>query len=78
MPDSLALLRARVTPSRIAFVKFILEAYDGLAMLSTIDRHQGEVAFRYHPAGRAELLALLNDLQVDYQGQSSPVLKDLL
>jgi hypothetical protein len=78
MPNCLALLRARVAPSRIAFVKFILESYDGLAVLSTIDRHQGEVVFRYHPAGRAELLALLNDLQVDHQGQSSSVFKDLL
>ncbi|HSH12752.1 MAG TPA: DUF4911 domain-containing protein [Desulfurivibrionaceae bacterium] len=66
MSDDLALLRARVAPGRIAFVKFIMEAYDGLAVLSTIDRHQGEVLFRYHPATHEELLALLNDLRVDY------------
>ena len=61
-----SILMARVaTPDQIAFVKFILESYDGLTILSTADPKSGEIVLRFHPDQRDELLALLNALQVD-------------
>jgi hypothetical protein len=67
MTVGLALLPARVAPERIAYVKFILEGYDGLAILTTTDRTNGEIALRYYPARQDELLPLLDELQVGYQ-----------
>ena len=51
-----------VLPSKIAFLKFILEGYDGLAILSTVDKKSGQLVLRFFPALRAELLALLKSL----------------
>lgn len=63
---SFSRLSARVaTPDQIAFVKFILESYDGLAILSTADPKSGEILLRFHPGQRDELLALLSALDVD-------------
>ena len=59
-------LKARLDPSRIAFVKFILEGYDHLAQLSTVDRTSGEIVFRFHPARRETLFQLLDELQIEY------------
>jgi hypothetical protein len=67
MTVGLALLPARVAPDRIAFVKFILEGYDGLAILTTTDRTSGEIALRYYPARQDELLSLLKELRVGHQ-----------
>ena len=51
-----------VQPSKIAFLKFILEGYDGLAILSTVDNKSGQLVLRFFPALRTELLALLKSL----------------
>lgn len=64
MPLTLTQLSARVSPARIGFVRFILESYDGLAVLSTTDPASGELVFRFYPAQHEELLALLADLGV--------------
>jgi hypothetical protein len=37
----------RINPERICFVKFIIEGYDGLAMLSTVDSRQGLIRISY-------------------------------
>lgn len=50
---------------QIGFVKFIIESYDGLAILSTANPERGEILLRFHPDQREELLALLSALQVD-------------
>lgn len=39
----------RVDRSRISFVKFILEAYDNVAVLSTVDSRRGLVQIRIAP-----------------------------
>ncbi len=67
MPATLLALSARIAPSRIGYLKFILEGYDGLAQLSTVDRNTGDIVVRCHPACQAELLALLTALGVDTQ-----------
>ena len=54
--------RAYVDTAQIHFLKFIVEAYDNLAIMSTLDRATGQVELRY-PAGVAdEVDALLDSL----------------
>ncbi|MEJ2032435.1 MAG: DUF4911 domain-containing protein [Deltaproteobacteria bacterium] len=58
----LAVFDMRIAPDRIHFLKFILEGYDGLAILSTIDPHQGYVRLRYSDSAQDELRSLLLNL----------------
>jgi len=51
-----------INPSRIAFLKFILEGYDGLAILSTLDAKQGKVLLRFPEGRRGEVISLLNSI----------------
>ena len=60
---AMAILYARIPTGKIAFLKFILEGYDGLAVLTTVNRALGLVSLRYFPACRVELLGLLDSLQ---------------
>ncbi len=52
-----------IDPARIAFLRFVLEGYDGLAMLSTLDEKSGRVVLRYCPDVADEVTALLTDLR---------------
>lgn len=47
LPISLACLRIRIDPEQIYFLKFILEAYDNLAIMSTVDQREGVVELKY-------------------------------
>jgi len=60
--DSFVHCFLRIAPQRIHYLKFILEAYDGLALLSTVDSRQGLVSVHYHRAAHTELFELLVDL----------------
>lgn len=62
---SLVELSGFVEPSRIAFVKFIIEAYDGLAILSTVDNQSGQILLRCDESGVDELSLLLESLGVE-------------
>jgi len=58
----LSAIEAVVDPSRIYFLKFILEGYDNLAVLSTVDKAKGLVVLRFYPAQRREVVQLLHDI----------------
>ena len=60
--DSLLIQRAVVDAGQIHFVKFIVEAYDNLAIMSTVDRSIGLVEFRYPPEVDVEFNQLLDSL----------------
>ena len=47
MTSSLASLRIRIDPEQIYFLKFILEAYDNLTIMSTVDRIDGVMELKY-------------------------------
>ena len=64
----LATLFARIPTKKIAFLKFILEGYDGLAVLSTVDREVGLISLHYFAACRDDLVALLDSLQPELAG----------
>jgi hypothetical protein len=53
----------RVQRSEIAFIKFILEAYDGMAMLTTIDPAKGIIALRIAPHCQEQMVTLLQNLK---------------
>ena len=67
MTSSFASLSAKVhSPEQIGYVKFIIESYDGLAVLSTANPERGEILLRCHPGQVEELLALLSALRIRY------------
>ena len=55
-------LYIRIDPKSIAFLKFIIEGYDGLALLTTIDRRDGLVKLLVPTSRHDELWKLLEEL----------------
>ena len=55
----------RVDRREIAFIKFILEAYDGLAVMETLDPMAGMVVFHIAPGCEADVDMILQDLKRD-------------
>jgi len=53
----------RVDRREIFFLKFILEAYDGIAMFTTIDPAAGIVMLHVSPGCESEVDMVLNDLK---------------
>ena len=54
-----------MSPDRIHYLKFILEGYDNLAILSTINARQGLVEIRYPPENEKDLRYLLSEITSD-------------
>ena len=61
MPRSSS-LKIRISPDRIHYLKFILEGYDNLATLSTVEPKQGLVEVRYLPEVEKDLSDLLTEI----------------
>ena len=53
----------RVEKSRIGFLKFIFEAHDGLAVITTLNAGGGMVRFAIAPDCLEEVNAVVGDLQ---------------
>ena len=52
----------RVDRSKIAFLKFIFEAYDGIATIETIEPQEGIILFYIAPGCEQQFQDLLQDL----------------
>lgn len=52
----------RVTREAIAYLKFILEGYQGLAVLKTLDAQQGLVSVHIAPGAEKDIALILEDL----------------
>ena len=52
----------RMDPSRVYFLKFILEGYDNLFVLSTIDRKEALVEIQYVAGLEDELGSILEEI----------------
>lgn len=52
----------RIDRREIAFLRFILEAHDGIAVLTTLEREAGTVRLTIAPGCEEEVAAVLNDL----------------
>ena len=57
----------QVDRSRISFVKFILEAYDNVAVLSTVDARRGLVQIRIAPGCEKLVDGIMADLSRDFE-----------
>ena len=53
----------RVDRREIAFIRFIVEAYDGLAIVTTLDPAAGLIEFQIAPGCEQDLEAVLEDLK---------------
>ena len=53
----------RLDRNEIAFVKFIFEAYDGVANLSTLDREMGIIQLTIAPGCEGLAFKILEDLK---------------
>ena len=56
------ILYLRINPASIGFFRFILEGYDGLAILSTADQKNGIVTLRFPESSWSTLPDVLVDL----------------
>ncbi len=55
----------RVDRRKIAFVRFIVEAYDGLAIITTLDSETGLIEFQIAPGCVQDVETILEDLKRD-------------
>jgi hypothetical protein len=55
--------RYRVDRREIAFIRFVLEAYDGLAVVTTVDPATGLIEFQIAPGCEQDVAMILQDLQ---------------
>jgi hypothetical protein len=55
----------RVDRREISFLKFIFEAYDGIAVITTIDSKQGVVVLHIPPGCEEDVEMILQDLRND-------------
>jgi hypothetical protein len=60
--QNLMVLYLRIRPNRIHFLKFILEAYEGLAVLSVERPKEGLIYIRFDRNNSHEVIALLGSL----------------
>jgi hypothetical protein len=56
----------RVDRRRISLIKFIFEAYEGLAVVTTLDPEVGLIALRVAPGCEATAKAVILDLGKDF------------
>ncbi|MEW6616023.1 MAG: DUF4911 domain-containing protein [Thermodesulfobacteriota bacterium] len=59
----------RVQKENIAFIKFILEAYDGMAVMRTLDPFEGVVELIIAPDFEREVNELLDNLRGEFEVQ---------
>ena len=55
----------RVDRKEISFLRFIFEAYDGIAVLETVDPKSGRVVFHISPGCEGDVEMILQDLKND-------------
>ncbi|MBW2200655.1 MAG: DUF4911 domain-containing protein [Deltaproteobacteria bacterium] len=55
----------RVDRKEISFLRFIFEAYDGIAVLETTDPKSGRVVFHISPGCEGDVEMILQDLKND-------------
>ncbi len=57
----------RVDRTRIGFIKFIFEAYEGIAVITTLDARTGHVRMAIAPDLAQEAFRIIADLQKDFE-----------
>nr|WP_280712764.1 DUF4911 domain-containing protein [Desulfobaculum xiamenense] len=57
----------RIAPQDMAYLKFILEGYDNLAYLSTVDRYSAVAQFVYAPGQEREAREFLESMRAEVE-----------
>jgi len=57
----------RVDKTRIGFIKFIFEAYEGIAVVTTLDARTGHVRLAIAPDLAEEAFGIIADLKKDFE-----------
>lgn len=65
----------RIDRREISFLKFILEAYDGLAILTTVDSKKGIVVINIAPGCEEDVKMILQDLKQNVMIEDIPFKK---
>jgi len=63
MPKTTVKRYYRVDRGQIHFLKFVLEGYDGIAVLRTIDPQQGLIVLQIGPGCQSMVDMIIQDLQ---------------
>jgi len=63
--DTISLL-LQIPPHEIAFLSFILESYEGVAIARTVDPHKGLVELMVSPDYEEEIGEILKDLSQQF------------
>lgn len=64
MATFLTSLLVCIAPTQIYFLKFIMEAYDNLTIMSTVDRVNGIVELKYPPELDNEVKQILQSMNL--------------
>jgi hypothetical protein len=57
----------RVDKTRIGFIRFIFEAYEGVAVVTTLDARTGHVRLAIAPDRTEEAFRIIADLKKDFE-----------
>lgn len=57
------LIRLTINPRKIAWLKFVLESYEGLALLRTLDAEAGRVVLLVGPGAEGEAVGLVSSMK---------------
>lgn len=63
----------RVDRREIAYLKFILEAYEGLAVVTTLDPQAGIIVLQISPGCESDVETILQDLSRDIMIEPAPL-----
>jgi len=55
----------RIDHREIYFLKFIIEAYDGIAVVTTIDKNSGIISIQISPGCEGDVDMVINELKKD-------------
>ena len=67
----------RIRPDRISLLRFLLEGYEGLAVLSTVDVQQGLVRLIVPASRQAELWGLLEAVSEELAQEKDELVESL-
>ena len=59
---SIKTLSLEITPSMVYFLRFILEGYDNMFVLTTVDKEKGLVEIQYCESVRQQLERILDEI----------------
>jgi hypothetical protein len=63
--DTISLL-LQIPPQEIAYLSFIMESYEGVAVVRTIDPRKGQVELMFPPDYQDEIGEILKDLAQEF------------